>query len=137
MSALNTFWRMRKYDTKGPIGLEIIVNPTQTIGLRLSAPASLHRVIINTHEATMPGSPTNKAMVLCGIGRAKSLFPASKKAVTSHRTMTAKLIVSHANSFPSFAVSIVNPITLISTKHLKVGAESQQPVVISQCENEI
>ena len=111
MSALNTFWRMRKYDMNGPMGVEIIVNPTQTIGLRLSAPANLHRVIMNTQEAITPRSPINKAMVLCGIGRVESLFPASKKAVASHSAMTAKLIVSHFNSFLSFAASIVKPLT--------------------------
>ena len=100
---------MRKYDTTGPIGLEIIVSPTQTMGLRLSALASLQRVITNTHEATMPASPTSKAMVSCGKGSDESLLLASIKAVANHKAMTVKLIVSNVNNFSSFAVSKAPP----------------------------
>lgn len=99
---------MRKYDTTGPIGLEIIVNPTQTIGLRLSALASLQRVMTNIHEATMPASPTTKAMVSCGSGSDKFLLLARIKAVASHKTMTVKLVVSNDNNFLSFIVSKVS-----------------------------
>ena len=87
------------------MGLEIIVNPTQTIGLRLSVLASRHNVITKTHEAMIPASPTNKAMVSCGNGGEESLLLTRMKAVASHETMTVKLIVRNVNNLLSFSVS--------------------------------